>query len=45
MTVMIESPALMYASRKNTHDWLQAQHDAMIKRQQDAANQRSAPKL
>jgi len=45
LIVTIESPALMYASRKNTHDMLQAQRDAMIKKQQDAASQRSAPKL
>jgi hypothetical protein len=45
LIVTIESPALMYASRKNTHDWLQAQRDAMLKKQQDAASQRSAPKL
>jgi hypothetical protein len=45
MIMTIQSPALLYASRKATHDWLQAQHDGKAKSQDDAALQRSAPKL
>jgi hypothetical protein len=45
MTVTMQSGALMYNSRKATHDWLQGQADALIKQQKDAAAKRSAPKL
>jgi len=45
MTVTMESGALMYMSRKATHAWLQAELDAKIKQENDAAAGRSAPKL
>ena len=45
MTVTMESGALIYMSRKATHDWLQAEADATIKKKNDAAAGRSAPKL
>jgi hypothetical protein len=45
MTVTMESGALMYMSRKATHAWLQAELDAKIKQDNDAAAGRSAPKL
>jgi len=45
MTVTMESGALMYMSRKATHAWLQAELDAKIKHDNDAAAGRSAPKL
>ncbi len=45
ITVAIDSPALLYASRQSTRDWLQAQREAKARRQDDAAEQRSAPKL
>lgn len=45
MIMTIQSPAVLYASRKATHDWLQSQHDGKAKSQDDAAHQRSAPKL
>lgn len=45
MTVAIRSGALIYNSMKATHDWLQAEADAKAKQEQDAASQRSGPKL
>ena len=45
MAVMIQSPALLYGSRKAVHDWLQAKGAAKAKQQEDAAKARSAPKL
>ena len=45
MTVGIQSPALLYGSRKATHDWLKAKGDAKTKQLDDAAKARSAPKL
>ena len=45
MIMTIQSPLLLYDGRKSTHDWLQAQHDGKAKSQDDAARQRSAPKL
>jgi hypothetical protein len=45
MTVTMESGALMYASRRATHDWLQAELDGKLKEQEDAAAKRAAPKL
>jgi hypothetical protein len=45
MTVTMESGALMYMSRRATHAWLQAELDAKIKQDNDAAAGRSAPKL
>jgi hypothetical protein len=45
MTVTVQSPALLYGSRKATHDWLKAKGDAKTKQQEDAAKARSAPKL
>jgi hypothetical protein len=45
MTVLVQSPALLYGSGKAAHDWLKAKVDARIKQQEDAAKARSAPKL
>lgn len=45
MTVAIRSGALVYSSTKATHDWLQAEADAKAKQDQNAASQRSGPKL
>ena len=45
MVVAVESPALLHAAYKSTHDWLQSQLDAKNKQLDDAARQRSAPKL
>lgn len=45
MTVLVQSPALLYGSGKATHDWLKARADAKAKQQEDAAKARSAPKL
>ena len=45
MTVLVQSPALLYGSGKATHDWLKARIDARAKQQEDAAKARSAPKL
>lgn len=45
MTVTLESGALMFNSTKATHDWLQAQLDAKVKQQNDAAKQRTGPQL
>lgn len=43
--VAIASPALIYAGRKNLHDWIQGKIDARQKQLDDAAKQRSAPKF
>ncbi len=45
MTMTIDSPALLYASRQATSDWLQAQHDGKAKQETDDAEKRAAPKL
>jgi len=45
LTVTMESGALMNMSLKATHAWLQAEADAKIKQEDDAAAGRSAPKL
>jgi hypothetical protein len=45
MTVLVQSPALLYGSGKAAYDWLKARGDAKTKRQEDAAKARSAPKL
>ena len=45
MIVTIQSPALLYASSKNTHEWLQSQFDSRKKKADDDAQQRSAPKV
>jgi hypothetical protein len=45
MTVAIESPALLYGSRKATHEWLQQLADDLKKQQDAAGAKRSAPKL
>ncbi len=45
LTVTMESGALMNMSLKATHAWLQAEADAKIKQENDAAAGRSAPKL
>ncbi len=45
MTVTLESGALIYDSKKSTHDWLQAKLDAKTKQQKDATQQRTAPVL
>jgi hypothetical protein len=45
LTVTMESGALMNMSLKATHAWLQAEADAKIKQENDAAARRSAPKL
>ncbi|HEX3107306.1 MAG TPA: hypothetical protein VHQ22_22920 [Terriglobales bacterium] len=45
MNVAIRSGALVYGSVKGTHDWLQAEADAKAKQDQNAASQRSGPKL
>jgi hypothetical protein len=45
MTVSMESGGLAYMSIVATHNWLQAEADAKIKQQNDAAAGRSAPKL
>lgn len=45
MDVTLESGALMYMSRRATHAWLQAELDAKVKKQDDDAAKRTAPKL
>jgi hypothetical protein len=45
MRVSIRSGALAYSSIKATHNWLQADADGKAKQQQDAARQRTGPKL
>ena len=45
MTVLVQSPPLLYGSGKAAHDWLKAKADARAKQQEDAAKARSAPKL
>lgn len=45
MTVMVESPALLDSGWRATHDWLQSQADGKAKQRDNAAQQRSAPKL
>jgi hypothetical protein len=45
MTVTMGSGGLAYMSIVSTHNWLQAEADAKIKQQNDAAAGRSAPKL
>jgi hypothetical protein len=45
LTVTMESGALMNMSLRATHAWLQAEADAKIKQENDAAAGRSAPKL
>ena len=45
MTVLVQSPALLYGSGKATHDWLKARADAKTKQLEDEAKRRSAPKL
>ena len=45
MTVLVQSPALLYGSGKAAHDWLKAKGDAKTKQLEDAAKARSAPKL
>jgi hypothetical protein len=45
MTVSIDSPALLYASRKSAHDLLQGQLDRKNHSQDAAAQQQAAPKL
>jgi hypothetical protein len=45
MTVLVQSPALLYGSGKAAHDWLKGKADAKTKQQEDAAKARSAPKL
>jgi len=45
MTVLVQSPALLYGSGKAAHDWLKQKADARAKQQEDAAKARSAPKL
>jgi len=45
MTVLVQSPALLYGSGKAAYDWLKAKGDAKTKQQEDAAKARSAPKL
>jgi hypothetical protein len=44
MIVTIESPALMYASQKSTHDWMRAKLDAKIK-QQEGRPSNETPRL
>jgi hypothetical protein len=44
-TVAIQSPGLLYGSRKAVHDWLEAKGNAKAKQQEDAAKARTAPKL
>ena len=45
LTVTIDSPALLYASRQATSDWLRAQRDGKAKSEDNAAEKRAAPKL
>lgn len=45
MEVTLESGALIHDSRKATHDWLQAKADRLKKQSDDAAKQRTGPKL
>ena len=45
MRVSIRSEALAYNSMKATHTWLQGDADAKAKQQQNAAGQRTGPKL
>jgi hypothetical protein len=45
MTVLAQSPALLYGSGKAALDWIKAKADAKAKQQEDAAKARSAPKL
>ena len=45
MLVTMESGALMSMSLKATHDWLQAELDGKLKKQEDDAAKRAAPKL
>ena len=45
MILTIQSPALLYASTKNTHDWLQSQFDSRKKKEDEDAQRRAAPKL
>jgi hypothetical protein len=45
MTVTIGSGALINASLKATHDWLQAEAEGKAKQQQDATAKRAAPKM
>lgn len=43
--VVIQSPSLLYASRRSTHDWLQAKVENYQKQQNAAAKARTAPKF
>lgn len=45
MTVTIQSPALMYASARATREWLESKANGKQKQLDDAAKDRSAPKL
>jgi hypothetical protein len=45
MIVALQSPVLLYSSLKATHDWLQAQADALAKQKEAAGAKRAAPKL
>jgi hypothetical protein len=45
MTVLVQSPALLYGSGKAAYAWLKARGDAKTKQLEDEAKRRSAPKL
>jgi hypothetical protein len=45
LELTIQSPALLWNSQNSTHDWLQADADAVKKRSDDAAKQNAGPKL
>lgn len=45
LLVAIRSGALLYNSRRSTHDWLQSEADAVKKKQDSDAAGRSGPKL
>ena len=45
LTVTLQSPALLYASRRATHDWLKAKGEAKQRQLEDAAKARTGPKL
>jgi hypothetical protein len=45
LIVVLSSPALLRNSQQSTHDWLQAELDAKLKQEKDAAAKRAAPKM
>jgi hypothetical protein len=45
LDLTVQSPALLWDSQNSTHDWLQADADAVKKKADDAAKQQTGPKL